>query len=337
MTNIGIKDLAEVAGVSIATASRAISNPNRVSKATRDKVVEAAKEIGYTPNRLGASLRTSKTGNIIVIIPDVSDTFNFGAVKSLEKSATKHGYSVLLGDTQGLRERELAYGDMVKSKQADGIILFAYRLPFDLRAENTHFELPPIVNSCERVENNGIPFVSIDNHLAAQQATEHLIQLGHKNIAVITGDINTPSTQSRLAGYRDAMKAANIATEESYVQHGTYSLNMGEACTEKLLLLKQRPSAIFCFSDEIALGCLHSLKKQGFDVPNDISVIGFDDIRFAKYMSPPLTTIAQPVEEIGAQCVDLLIDIIEGNDTTRSEVILPHKLIVRESTGPCKK
>ncbi|PCK07979.1 MAG: LacI family transcriptional regulator [Alteromonadaceae bacterium] len=335
MSNIGIKELAKIAGVSIATASRAISNPGRVSQATREKVLAAAKNVGYTPNRLGSGLRTSKTGNIIAIIPDVSDTFNFGVIKSLERAASKHGYSVLLGDTQGLRERELAYGEMVKSKQADGIILFSHRLPFEHDTDKLgELKLPPMVNSCESTGDGEIPLVSIDNTLAAREATQHLIEFGHKDIAVITGDINTPSSKARLAGYYEALNTASIEVDPQYIVTGEYSIESGQHYAEQLLLLKHRPSAIFCFSDEIAFGCLHTLRAHGFDVPNDVSVIGFDDIRFAKYVSPSLTTVAQPAEAIGEHCVNLLISQINKSDIKPESVVLPHQLIIRESTAP---
>lgn len=329
-----IKQLAEAAGVSVATASRAMSNPQRVSDATREKVLAAAKEIGYTPNRLGASLRTAKTGNIVVIIPDVSDTFNFGVIKSLERAASKLGYSVLLGDTQGLRERELAYGEMVRAKQADGVILFSHRLPFEEHIAPD--KLPATVNSCEKIRDSNIPFVAIDNEQAGYDATRHLIELGHTKIAVITGDIATPSSVDRMRGYERALHGAGIPLFEEYIQHGAYNLNLGESCTENLLLLKQRPSAVFCFSDEIAIGCLHALRSHGFNVPADMSVIGFDDIPFARYFSPPLTTIAQPVTGIGEHCVELLVKILEEDAPDETEFILPHELIVRSSTAPCR-
>ncbi|VUD62476.1 HTH-type transcriptional repressor CytR [Thalassocella blandensis] len=334
MSTIGIKELAEFAGVSVATASRAISNPNRVSKVTREKVQAAAKEIGYTPNRLGAGLRTSKTGNVIVIIPDAGDTFNFGAIKAIEKAASEHGFSVLLGDTQNLRERELAYGDLVRTRQADGIIFFSYRLPFDIEpGQEADFEMPPIVNSCEDVGRNDIPLVSINNELAGEEATQHLIDLGHENIAVITGDSNTPSTQDRLKGYLTALKKAGIRKRQEFIQEGQYCIEQGEESTKSLLQLKQRPSAIFCFSDEIAIGCLSTLKSAGFEVPGDMSVIGFDDIRFAKYFYPPLTTVAQPVELIGKTCMQVLAKLINKQEVPEMRIILPHQLIVRESTG----
>ncbi len=334
---IGIKELAEIAGVSIATVSRAISNPKRVSKATREKVLDAVKKTGYSPNRLGASLRTAKTGNIIAIMPDVSDQFNFGVIKSLELEASKRGYSVLLGDTQGDRARELAYGAIVRSKQADGIILFSHRLPYDIDVDAFDANnFPPIVNSCETSGLPGLPLVSINNRAAGEEATNYLIGLGHKKIAVITGSTESPSAVERLKGYLAALKTIGINRDNDLIKYGNYTIESGEENTKQLLALTDRPSAIFCFSDEIAMGCLAALKNSGLKVPEDISVMGFDDIRFARFFDPPLTTIAQPVEEIGKHCISLLHEKLTDKDAKPEDVILPHKLVVRSSTGPVK-
>ena len=338
MSDIGIKELARIAGVSTASVSRALSNPERVSKKMRDRVQAAAKRVGYQPNRLGASLRTSRSGNIVAIIPDISDTFNSGVIQSLERAAAERGYSVLFGDTQGIRERELVYGAMVRSRQADGIIVFSHRLPFtaqELQSEN--FKLPPLVNSCElaespHIDTSNLPWVSIDNVQAGKDAVTHLIELGHQNIAVITGDVESPSTLQRLEGYRQALYAAGISYREENIFQGAYTLEAGVRITKQVLLAKHRPSAIFCMSDEMAMGCIATLKEHGFGVPEDISVVGFDDIRFAQYLSPPLTTIAQPVEAIGRTCANILIDLIEDVAAPESKHILPHKLIVRAST-----
>lgn len=342
MSEIGIKELAKNLGISTASVSRALSNPSRVSKRMRERVLEAAKEAGYRPNKLGASLRTSKTRNIIVIIPDISDTFNSGVIRSLEQTAAKRGYSVLFGDTQGQREQELAYGEIVRSKQADGIICFSHRLPFeDADLDAANFSLPPLVNSCEYVgeataNRFKVPLVSIDNVAAGREVTEHLISLGHKNIAVITGDLGSPSSQQRLEGYQQAMQAAGLPNREELIRHGQYTLEAGEKFTRELLLAKHRPTAIFCMCDETALGCLYTLKSNGFSVPDDISVIGFDNIRFAQYFSPALTTVSQPVEAIGQRCVDVLLDIIDGKEIAQDKFILSHEFIVRESTAPIK-
>ena len=333
MKKVGLKDIAADAGVSIATVSHALRNPGRVSEATREKVLAAADRIGYTPNKLAASLRTARSGNIVVIIPDVTDSFNSGIIGAIERVAHRRGYSVLLGDTQGSAVREREFAAMTLSHQADGIILMSHRLPFADEFGGSA-GLPPIVNGCEFTGDARVPLVAIDDVAAARDATRHLLEGGHRRIAAITGDIQSTSSRDRLRGYRAALEEAGLAPEERLVVHGAYSLKAGEHAAGQLLLQKRRPTAVFCFSDDIALGCMYALRQNGFDVPGDISVIGFDDIPFARYCAPPLTTVAQPTEEIGKTCATLLLDLIEGAAPPRARHILPHRLVVRESTRP---
>ena len=345
MKKVGIKDIAADAGVSIATVSHALRNPGRVSDATRRKVLASADRVGYTPNKLAASLRTARSGNIVVIIPDVTDSFNSGIIGAIEKVAHSRGYSVLLGDTQGSPEREREFAAMTLSHQADGIILMSHRLPFaaapgeaagegagEVASAAASARLPPIVNGCEFTGDDRVPLVAIDDAKAAGDATRHLLQLGHRRIAVITGDIASTSSRERLRGFRRAMAQAGVPVDERLVVEGAYSLTAGERAAEPLLLLKRRPTAIFCFSDDIALGCMYTLRQNGFDVPGDISVMGFDDIPFARYGAPPLTTVAQPTADIGAACATLLLDQIDGTAVPKKRHILPHRLVVRDST-----
>lgn len=333
MKKTGIKDIAAVAGVSIATVSHAFRNPGRVSDATREKVLAAAAAAGYSPNKLAASLRTSRSGNIVVIIPDVADNHNAEIIRAIEKVALSRGYSVLLGDSQGSEKRERQFAAMVSSGQADGIILMSHRLPFDVgKGGLAPGNLPPIVNGCEFTGQEGIPYVAIDDIQGAMDATRHLIDYGHKDIAVITGSMNTTSSRDRLEGFRGAMSQAGLQPNEDLIAYSDYSLRGGEIAIETLLIQKNRPTAIFCFSDEIALGCMYALRRHHFKVPDDISVIGFDDISIASYVAPPLTTIAQPAEEIGIACATILLDLIDGIKPDKLRQLLPHKLIVREST-----
>ena len=332
MKKVGLKDIAAEAGVSIATVSHALRNPGRVSEATREKVLVAADRIGYMPNKLAASLRTARSGNIVVIIPDVSDSFNSGIISAIERVAHARGYSVLLGDTQGSPEREREFATMTLSRQADGIILMSHRLPFS-DAERAD-RLPPIVNGCEFTGDDRIPLVAVDDVAAAGDATRHLLQNGHERIAVITGDSASTSSRDRLQGFRQAMEVAGLEPDERLIVQGAYGLQAGERAAEQLLLQRERPTAVFCFSDEIALGCMYALRQNGFDVPGDVSVIGFDDIPFARYSAPSLTTIAQPTEDIGKACASLLLDLIEGDSPAPARHILPHKLVVRDSTRP---
>jgi len=338
MMKIGIKEIAAKAGVSIATVSHAFRNPGRVSDVTRERVLAIAREGGYTPNKLAASLRTSRSGNIVVIIPDVADSHNAKIINAIEKVAHQRGYSVLLGDTQGSEQRELEFAAMTGSGQADGIILMSHRMPFAVDDSNRLLEkLPPLVNGCEYTGHDGVPSVTIDDRQAAIDATRHLLDFGHRDIAVITGDMNSTSSQNRLDGFRLAMTQADLQPDEDQIVYAAYTLEDGASAGNTLLLKKTRPSAIFCFSDELALGCMHTLRKNGFRVPEDISVIGIDNIPFARFCAPTLTTISQPTEVIGSTCATLLLDLIDGRRPEKMRHILPHELLVRESTGPLTK
>jgi LacI family repressor for deo operon, udp, cdd, tsx, nupC, and nupG len=338
MPKVGIKDVAAEAGVSIATVSHAFRNPGRVSDETRERVLAAARRAGYTPNRLGMSLRTARSGNIVVIIPDIADSHNARLITGIEAVAQEKGYSVLLGNTHGSKKREREYAAMTRSRQADGIILMSHRMPFlSDGGKLTVDELPPMVNGCEFTGYAGIPCVSIDDEQAAVDATEYLLELGHRKIAVITGDMATTSSRQRLRGFRKAITAAGLDADQVLVVHGDYTAEGGAAATRELLLRRDRPTAIFCFSDEMAIACMHVLREQGFEVPRDMSVVGFDDIEFARYANPPLTTISQPTEEIGACCARILFGLLDGETPERLDHVLSHELVVRESTAPPPK
>jgi LacI family repressor for deo operon, udp, cdd, tsx, nupC, and nupG len=331
---IGIKDIAKEAKVSPATVSRVLRNPDLVTEDKRARVLEVVKRTGYTPNSLGVSLRMSKTYNLVAIIPDAISVFNYPVIRAIESIALQNGYSLLLGDTQEMESRERSFANMVRSRQADGILLFCSRLPFDIDPERSLAEqLPPLVNACEPVDIDGIPSVNIDNTAAAKDAVDYLLSLGHKRIGVIAGNMTSPSTIARLDGYKSALQGAGISVDEQLIQIGDYALSGAAEATRKLANLTNRPTAIFAFSDEMAMSCMSTLHKMAFKIPQDFSVLGFDNIRYAEYYSPSLTTVAQPMAEIGIACMELLLPQLNGEPMQPVKRILPHQLIVRESTG----
>ncbi|MGQ8365561.1 LacI family DNA-binding transcriptional regulator [Glaciecola sp. 1036] len=330
---IGIKDVAKKAGVSSATVSRTLSNPELVTENTRSKVMEAVNATGYKPNRFGASLRTQKSGNVVVVMPDITNQVNASIIRAIEREAMDAGYSVLLGDTQNSEERERHYGEMVLSGQADGILVFTPRLPFEL---GNLTKLPAIVNSCEEIDHADVCKVTIDNEAGAITAVEHLISLGHTKIAAIKGPSLTPSTRDRLAGYKKALQKADIPIDEKYIITGDYGVESGIAAMEKLLKLKSRPTAVFCFSDDMAIGAMNTLRENEYNIPQDMSIIGFDDISYASLMSPKLTTIKQPLEALGRQCMKTLLKLMKGQQPEQKVMQLPFELVVRQSTAAPK-
>lgn len=334
MATLGIKDIAALANVSPATVSRVFSAPDMVSKKTLNKVRKVIDEVGYRPNRMGASLRTRKSGNIVAIIPDITNPVNAGIIRAIEQGAQSAGYSVLLGDTQGLEEREQHYADLVSHGQADGLLLFCSRIPFKTDPNLPLMaQLPPMVNGNEKIDSEEVVQVAVDNVAAAKAAIDYLISLGHKRIAAITGPDDIASSNERLEGYQMALKEAGIEPDIALQLEGDYLVQSGMDCASQLLLLPQRPTAIFCFNDDMAIGVMKFLQKQGFVVPDDISVMGFDDINYAQFVTPSLTTVHQPLHEIGSTCIELLLKQLRGQEVEPGRRYLPFELKVRDSTG----
>ncbi|WP_105103009.1 LacI family DNA-binding transcriptional regulator [Microbulbifer pacificus] len=331
----GIIEIAKAANVSPSTVSRVIHNPELVSEEKRNQVLEVINRTGYTPSNLGAGLRKAKTNNLVAIIPDVTSAFNYPVIRAIESIALENGYSLLLGDTQELESRERSFAAMARSRQADGILLFCSNLPIDVDPDiPLADQLPPMVNACEPIDLPGLPKVNIDNVAAAEEAVNYLITLGHKRIAAITGHLKSPSTQDRLKGYRYALRGAGIQVDDSLIEAGNYGLKDAEQATRKLMAQPNRPTAIFNFSDEMAMSCLATLHDMGLRIPQDVSVMGFDDISYAEYCYPALTTVAQPMTEIGIECMELLLPQLNGKKMQACNKILPHRLMIRKSTGP---
>ncbi len=330
-----IYEVAKRAGVSTATVSRVLSRPDVVAPETRRKVMQAVERLGYEPNYAAKNLRTLRSRKILITVPDLSNPFFSLILQGIEDAAQREGYAVLVGDTQHNEKREEGYALILKRKEADGLIFLGHRLPKEAaRLLKSLAPKPaPIVNGCEFSPRLGVPSVHIDNAKAAGEAVDHLYRLGHKRIAVITGPLVSPLSRDRLRGATARAKTER-AERDLIVMQGDFSIASGAAVAEQLLLRSDPPTAIFCFNDEMAIGVIDTAKRLRKSVPKDLSVIGFDDIRFARYTDPPLTTIAQPMREIGEGTVRLLLEILRGNEIAPVSVTLPHTLMVRASTAP---
>ena len=330
-----IRDVAREAGVSTATVSRVLSRPEMVNVATRAAVMAAVEALGYTPNAAAKSLRTLRSGKLLVTVPDIANPFFAQILQGIESAALRAGYAVLLGDTQHDEKREQQYATMLQRREADGLIFLGHRLPKAAAAlvRSLPHGKAPVVNGCEFSPSLGVPSVHIDNAKAAFEAVDYLCQLGHRRIGVVTGPMASPLSRDRLKG---TMTRANRdkARVTISVAGGDFSIESGIAAGEQLLSGAKPPTGIFCFNDEMAIGVLHAARQHGLRVPDDVSVIGFDDIRFAQYSDPPLTTVRQPMRELGEATVRLLLNILRGNVKDAVSVTLPHALIIRGSTAP---
>ncbi|HKX77068.1 MAG TPA: LacI family DNA-binding transcriptional regulator [Novosphingobium sp.] len=333
MTNI--RDIARLAGVSVATVSRALAKPEVVRPATIKKVKQAITQLGYSPNLVASSLRRQRSDTIIVVVPDIHNPFYSGVVQGIENIAHDNGYKILLGETQNNQERLDHYTAMLTSKGADGLILLGSRLPTIVQDSLAEDREPPIplVLACERFDGLSSPSVEIDNVAASRLATEHLIELGHRRIATISGPKDNPLSGDRLQGYRAALKAAHIRFDRNLVVEGDFSIRSGYAAMTRLMAQDVRPTALFCANDEMAIGAQKAAREAGLKLPADLAMAGFDDIRFAEYAEPPLTTIAQPTVEIGEVAMRLMMGVLNGTAARGARIILPHELIKRASSG----
>lgn len=328
-----IQDVARDAGVSTATVSRVLSAPELVAEATRARVTASVERLGYQPNFAAKSLRTLKTEKILVTVPDISNPFFSQVIRGVEEAARAAGYSVLLGDTRHEADREEEYAAMLLRREADGLIFLGHRLPEALAGMvATRGVRTPIVNGCEYSSELGVSGAHIDNAQAAGEAMEHLYALGHRRVGVITGPLASPLSRDRLEGARKVSES-QAHPGGLAVAAGDFSIESGLREAAAMLAGPERPTAIFCFSDEMAMGALEAIRRAGLDCPHDVSLMGFDDIRFAEYLDPPLTTISQPMDQIGHEAVRLLLDILSGRAQALEHVTLPHRLVVRGSTA----
>jgi LacI family repressor for deo operon, udp, cdd, tsx, nupC, and nupG len=331
MTRPTIEDVARLAGVSIATVSRCLHLPDRVAPPTRERVLSAVRATGYNLNTAAQSLRRRRSDTVLVVVPDIGNTFFSEILGGIERVASENGLTMLIGDTRRSRSREDGFVRHLVNGRADGALLLVDPRAdwFGVPAANAR-GVRPIVTISEVAPAHDHTAVLIDNAAAAEAAVLHLIAQGHRRIAHVTGPDTDILTRERMAGWRRALTAAGLPP--GALIPGDYSLNSGRAAFERFRAMPDPPTAIFFANDESAMGFIASAHLAGVRVPQDVSVVGFDDIHFAQACTPALTTIRQPRAEMGASAMRLLLSIIAGE--APGSVCLPFELIQRASTAP---
>lgn len=326
---VGIVDVAKMAEVSTATVSRVLSNNMNVSSKTRDKVLKAINQLEYKPNRLASNLRKMSSNTVMAVVPDITNPFFSSILQGFKDVALEYGYHILLGDTGNSLEQERDYINLVKERVVDGLILATARLSKEeILAASQEI---PVVLACEYIDGFDIPTVAIDNVSAAREAVEYLIRLGHRRIGMITGPLEVILSRDRVKGYYQALNLNEIPIEGVLIQEGDFSVTSGYETMLKLLALKDPPTAVFTTNDEMAVGVMKAIKQRGLQVPKDISVIGFDDIPLCRLVEPELTTVSQPRYDMGYQAMQMLLAIIKKEALTRNQIVLPHRLIIRNT------
>lgn len=330
-----IQEVAQLAGVSVATVSRVLNNSPLVKEKTREKVLSVIQKFDYQPNLLGRDLRRSETMKVLVVTPSLDIPIFADIVKGIEDRAKEDGYYVLVCPTSNHLDRERELFQMLKTRLADGVITFSSKLSKEELSELG--QRNNIVQCCEFTYASHTCCVSINDEQAAFDAVRHLITLGHSRIALLGGSESVHSTRLRHDGYKRALEQHHIPYREELIKYGDYDHQAGAKLADELLQLNDPPSAIFCMSDSTAIGCVNAIRNKGHTIPHNIAVMGFDNTREATMSSPTLTTIHQPKYNLGYTAMDLLIHNMTQPDKKYENVTLAHQLIERESTAVKRK
>jgi LacI family repressor for deo operon, udp, cdd, tsx, nupC, and nupG len=324
-----ISDVARFAGLSTATVSRTLANPDVVTEGTREIVMQAVRKIGYVPNSAARNLRTNTTKTILAVLPDVSNVFFSRVLRGISDTLVAQGYSLIIADTRNNPEREAQYAEFILAGRVDGVLLLNGRSL--LSAPQGRAAAVPTVSLCERIPGAPFPHVETENRESARAMTAYLAALGHRRIGYVRGPIENVLEHERFAGYRDALRAAGLRYDPALTTCGDFTLASGEAAAATYLA-GPLPDAIFACNDEMAMGLIRSLNAAGVVVPRDVSVAGFDDIEFAEAYNPPLTTVRQARREIGEQAAGLLLRLIARETPAQREFRLAAGLVIRKST-----
>jgi LacI family transcriptional regulator len=327
-----IREVAAKAGVSVSTVSHVVNETRFVSEETRGRVLAAMEELHYKPNRLARSLRRKdkRTHTLGLLIPDSTNPFFAEVLRGVEDASFEAGYNVILCNSDDDPEKELNYLNVLLGKQVDGIVLVsagAHEASLELlaRRQGTAVVVDREIGGAE------LDSVVVDNEEGGYLATQYLLDLGHEHIGCITGPSPLTPSAGRSQGYRKALEDAGFVPDDNFLLAGDFRPQSGYTATRQLLAQTPRPTAIFACNDMMAVGAIRALNEAGLRVPQDVSVIGFDDITLASFTGPPLTTMAQPSIEMGMLAAELLVDRLQNPNGTPRRELLATTLVVRES------
>jgi LacI family transcriptional regulator len=323
-------DVAREAGVSLMTVSRVVNDKEDVSPTTRQRVLAVIERLDYRPSGIARGLATKRTGTLGLVMPDVANPFFADVARGAEYAAYTEGYNVFLCNTAEDPRRELAVLQSLEEKRVDGVVLCSSRLDdSELRAVIARYFAVVLVN--RRLAGAEVGTVLIDDESGGQLATRHLVQAGHRAVGFLAGPPASRSSRGRIVGYRAALDSAGRPYNPDWVRHCPPTVEGGQESARELLAACPELTALFCYNDLAAVGALQACVDLGRRVPDDLAVVGFDDIPLAALVSPPLTTCRVPRYELGAQAMRLLLDQIDRHVDERSEIVLRPELIVRAS------
>jgi LacI family transcriptional regulator len=329
-----IKDVAKEAGVSIATVSRVLNDVDVVNEETKKKVTEAIKKLDYRPNIVARSLKTQKTRTIGIVVPDISNQFYPEIVRGAEDVANIYNYNVILCNTDLDSEKEIEYLRVLKEKMVDGVIYMSNSMEDEIIATLDNLKLPTVLVETNS-KNSEFPSVTIDNEKAAYDATTYLIKNGNKKIAYVGVSPDLANARGlRFLGYKKALEDNGIEYDDELVQFGGAKAADGRDGMEVIINKVKKIDAAFCCSDEIAMGVINTLREKGINVPEQVDVIGFENIYASSIYYPKLTTIEEPMYDMGSVGMRMLIKLVNKKEIEQEHYVLDYKLIERDS---CKR
>lgn len=330
---VTMRQIAERAKVSIGTVSHVINGTAAVREKLRERVSEAIRSLGYQPSQLGRALRRNQTSMLVMMIPDVTNPFFPAVVRGAEDVAYKSSLRLVLCNTDNDPRKEISYFNEMRAYRPAGWLI----IPSVDSEITAHFRAsagPPVVCLDRRPRGWHRDVVLVANEEGAYMATRHLLRMGHRHLAVITGPLHLGNAVERLEGFRRALAEARLPLEPEYIQEARFERNSGYQAASRLLRMLPRPTGIFACNDLMALGVLLAARELGFHCPEDISIVGFDNLDFAEFTAPALTTVHQPGYQLGTAAARLLIERIHGSKQATKRIVLPSELKIRHSVAP---
>lgn len=326
-----IKDVARLAGVSTTTVSHVINKTRFVAEGTQEKVMEAVKSLNYAPSAVARSLKCNTTRTIGMLVTQSTNPFFSEVIDGVESYCYRQGYTLILCNTGGLEEKQRDYIRMLAEKRVDGILVVCSDLTQELlEMLDSHQDIPKVIMDWGPKSSQADKIID-NSEEGGYIATKYLIDHGHRKIACLSGQFSKAACQERILGFRRAMAEINEVPNEDWILEGNFECDTAVLAADKLLAMDEIPTAVFCFNDTMALGLMSRLQQRGVRIPEDMSVIGYDNIEISEYFSPPLTTIHQPKRRVGKNAFEILLERIKNKEHDRRIFEMHPELVVRDT------
>ena len=331
---VTMRQIAERAEVSIGTVSHVINNTAKVREKLRHRVLDAIRSLGYQPSQLARGLRRNRTNMLVMIMPDITNPFFPAVVRGVEDVAYKRSFRLVLCNTDNDARKESSYLDELRTYRPAGwLVIPAVDSEMAAQFKPAAASAPPVVCIDRQPSGWKGDVVLVANEAGAHSATRHLLRMGHRQLAVITGPLHLTNAVERLQGFKRALAEAKVPIEPEYIQEARFDRQSGYQAARRLLGMLPRPTAIFACNDLMALGVLLAVRELGLHCPEDVSIVGFDDLDFAEFTAPALTSVHQPGYQLGTTAARLLLERIDGMKKSAQRIVLPSELRIRHSVA----